>query len=293
MITGIETKELGDLLLKSRLTNEFTVRGSGPLGLNWTPIPDSWPYGGRKGVARQRARRTKHWRLLSAFTGRIDIYLRNGRKETPNSGAAAWFADNLGLFAKQTERYSAKEFLKRYAKFLDGTHHRTVLLTEIDYEEVYLGKTNEGANNLDDALARASQNLVSPGVGNKVLISTFGKTRSSPKDDLTITLEAQYNGKHGHGKPGIEVRILGIPSVLAKNPREADDEHRARMNRLFRDLSDLKKEKFAMRYENAAKVLLRDYERQLCKFFDVAKSTRWLHLEWGTTEQNLKPRVKV
>jgi hypothetical protein len=279
--------------LKSRLTNEFTVRGSGPVGPYWAPIPYSWPYGGRKGVARRRARRTKHWRLLSAITGRIDIYLKSGRKETPDTGAAAWFADNLGLFAKQTESYSAKEFLRRYAKFLDGTHHRTVLLTEIDYEEVYLGKTNEGANNLDNALASASENLASRGDGNKVLISTFGKTRSSPKDDLNITVEAQYNRKHGHGKPGIEVRILGIPSVLAKKPREADAEYRARMNRFFRDLSDLRKEKFAMRYENAAKVVLRDYERQLYKFFDVAKSTRWLHLEWGKTGQDLKPRVKV
>jgi hypothetical protein len=108
---------------------------------------------------------------------------------------------------------------------------------------------------------------------------------------LNITLEAQYNRKHGHGKPAIEVRILGIPSILVKKPREADKDYRARTKRLG-EQSDLGKEKFAMRYENAAKVLLRDYEHQLYKFFDVAKSTRWLHLEWGKTGENLKPRVK-
>jgi hypothetical protein len=278
--------------LKSRLTNEFTVRGSGPVGPYWAPIPYSWPYHGRTGAARRRGRETKHWRLLSSITGRIDVYLKSGRKEAPDSGAAAWFADNLGLFAKQTERYSAREFLRRYAKFLNETHHRTVLLTEIDYEEVYLGRTDGGPNNLDDALAKASEYLALRSDSNKLLLSTFGKTRNPLKDNLNFTLEAQYNRKHGHGKPGIEVRIIGIPSMLAKKPREADNEYRARMNRLFRDLSDLGKEKFAMRYENEAKILLRYYERQMYKFFDVAKSTRWLHLEWGKTGENLNPRVK-
>jgi hypothetical protein len=278
--------------VKSKPTTEFTVRGSGPIGPYWAPIPYSWPNRGRRGAARRGAQRTKHWRLLSSITGRIDIYLKSGQKETPEGGAAAWFADNLGLFTKQTEKYSAKEFLRRYSRFLNENHHRSVLLTEIDYEPVYVAKTSRGDDDFDEAIAKASEYLESHEDSNKVLLSTFGRAGSMLKGDLNFTLEAQYNRKHGHGKPGLEIRVLGIPRILLRKPREDDKDYKARMKRFFQALSDLKKEKFAMRCENAAKVLLKDYERQLYKYFDVARSTRWLHLRWGRTGDDLTPRVK-
>lgn len=270
--------------------DEFTVRGSGLVGLDWDPIRYTWPNRGRS-RARQRARKDKHWKLLSFITGRIDIYLKRGRIEKPDRGAAGWFADNLGLFTKQTERSTVKEFLRRYAKFLSIIRQRNVLLVEIDYEDVS-AKTNKGSNNLDDALAGAYKYLASHGEANKVLLSTFGRTNNGMKNSLETTLEAQYNRKHGHGKPAIEIRILGIPSILIKKPREEDRDYKARTNRLFRELSNVGKEKFAKRYENTAKVLMRNYERQFYKLFDVAQTTRLLHIEWGKTGKDLKPRVK-
>ncbi|GEM_PF-4347072 len=271
-------------------TDEFTVRGSGPIGPYWAPIPYSWPNTPtRRGVRRKRKRR--HWKLLSSVTGRIDVYLKQGRSETPSHGAAAWLADSLGLFTKQIERYSVREFFKRYAKFLASIRQRHVLLVEIDYEDVSAG-ANQGPDNIDELMARVSDFLASRGEGNKVLFSTIGRTNHGLKDDLDITMEAQYNRKHGHGKPGMEIRILAIPSVLVRKPREADRDYEVRTKKLYLGLSDVGKEKFAMRYENTAKVLLREYERQLYKFFEVAKSTRWLHHEWGKTTEDLKPRVK-
>jgi hypothetical protein len=271
-------------------TDEFTVRGSGPIGPYWAPIPYSWPNTTtRRGLRRKR--KTRHWKLLSSVTGRIDIYLKQGRTETPNRGAAAWFADSLGLFTKQTERYSVREFLKRYAKFLSSIRHRNVLLVEIDYDDVSAGEANQGPDDLDESLARAYDFLASHGEGKKVLFSTFGRTNHGLKQGLEITMEAQYNRKHGHGKPAMEIRILAIPSILVKKPREADRDYEARTKKLFLALSDVGKEKFARRYENTTKVLFRDYEHQLYKFFEVAKSTRWLHLAWGKTAEDLKTRV--
>lgn len=254
-------------------TDEFTVRGSGPIGPYWAPIPYSWPNTPtRRGLRRKR--KTRHWKLLSSVTGRIDIYLKQGRTETPSRGAAAWFADSLGLFTKQVERYSVREFLKRYAKFLSSIRQRHVLLVDIDYEDVSAEDANQGPDNLDNLLARVYDFLASRGEGNKVLFSTFGRTSHGLKDDLEITMEAQYNRKHGHGKPAIEIRILAIPSILVKKPREADTDYEARTKKLFLGVSDVGKAKFARRYENTAKVVFREYEHQLYKFFEVAKSTR-------------------
>jgi hypothetical protein len=224
-------------------------------------------------------------------TGRVDVYLKQGRIETPGRGAAGWFADSLGLFTKQIERYSVREFFKRYARFLASIRHRHVLLVEIDYEDISAEEANQGPDNLDESLARVYDFLGSRGEGNKVLFSTFGRINHGLKDDLDITMEAQYNRKHGHGKPAIEIRILAIPSILNKKSREADRDYQARTRKLFLGLGDVGKAKFAMRYENTAKVLFREYERQLYKFFEIAKSTRWLHIEWGTTAEDLKPRV--
>ncbi len=236
--------------------------------------------------------KTRHWRLLSSITGRIDIYLKRGRTERPGHEVAGWFANNLGLFTKQTEMYAVNGFLGRYAKFLSEINHTSVLLIEIDYEEVYVGRATPGADDLSDALTMASEHLASHSEGNKVLLSTLGRTRNAYRDSLEITLEAQYNRKHGHGKPGIEVRFLGIPSILLKKSQEGDKDYRARIDRLLRQLTNVAKEKFARKYENASKVLLKDYERRLSKSFDAARTTRWLHLEWGKTGKDLKHRVK-
>ncbi len=163
------------------------------------------------------------------------------------------------MFAKQTERYSIKEFLKRYSGFLSETGQRNVLLVEIDYEEVYVDRDNKDPDDLDDALGKAYEHLSRKGEGNKVLVSTFGRTNNGLKNDLELTVEAQYNRKHGEGKPSIEVRVLGIPSVFATQPGETNREYKVRMRRVFGEVQrDVEKEKFAMKYENTAKFLLRD-----------------------------------
>ncbi len=91
-------------------------------------------------------------------------------------------------------------------------------------------------------------------------------------------MEAQYNRRHGHGKPSIEIRVLGIPSVLVKRADEGDRRYKTEIEPLFRKLrSNLAKAKIARKYENRAK-LLRDYERRLKKVFDVSRTILWLHL---------------
>lgn len=47
--------------------------------------------------------------------------------------------------------------------------------------------------------------------------------------------------KNGHGKPATEIRILAIPSILVKKPREADRDYEARTKKLFLGLSDVGK----------------------------------------------------
>ncbi len=266
---------------------------TGLTGGYWAPIPYSWPYPARKGSARRKTRETEGWRILSSIVGRIDLYLEGSGTETPKEGAAGWLAHNLGLFAKQTERYSIKEFLKKYSTFLSDTGLRNALLMEIDYEQVYADRENKDPDDLDNALTKAYEYVSGKKGANKVLLSTYGRTRNGSKNGLEVTVEAQYNRKHGHGKPSIEIRVLGIPSVLVRQAEEGDRQYKTRIERLFRELRrDVAKAKFARKYENTAKLLLRDYERRLKKVLDVSKTTRWLHLDWGRIEQKAKPRLK-
>ena len=263
---------------------------TGLTGGFWAPIPYSWPYPSRK---RGTTGRTSGWRLLSSIAGRIDIYLNKSLRETPRRGTAGWLAKNLGLFSKQTEKYTTKEFLNKYSKFLIEASQRNVLLVEIDYEAVYSDRDNKDRDDLDDALAEAYKFINQGGRGTKVLVSTIGKTNTGLEKDLEVTVETQYYRKHGEGKPSIEVRVLGIPSIQVRQRGEEEPEYRARMKRLSRELqSDVKRRKFARKYENAARVLIRDHERRLRKAFDVAGTTRWLHLNWGGAGLEAKPRLK-
>ena len=231
--------------------------------------------------------------MLSSIAGRIDIYLNKSLTETPRRGTAGWLAKNIGLFSKQTEKYTTKEFLNIYSRFLTEASQRNVLLVEIDYEAVYSDRDNKDRDDLDDALAKAYKFINQGDRGTKVLVSTIGKTNTGLENDLEVTVEAQYYRKHGEGKPSIEVRVLGIPSVQVRQRGEGELEYRARMKRLFRELeSDVKRRKFARKYENTARVLIKDYERRLKRAFDVAGTTRWLHLNWGETRQDVKPRLR-
>lgn len=231
--------------------------------------------------------------MLSSVIGRIDLYLSRSRTETPPEGAAGWLANNLGLFAKQTERYTIKEFLNRYSRFLSDTGLRNVLLVEIDYDEVYTDRDNKDPDDLDEALTKAHKHVARNDGANKILLATFGRIKSGLKSDLELTVEAQYNRRHGQGKPSVEVRILGIPSIFVRQPGEGDRQYKARMRRLFRELrSDVSKKKFARKYENTAKFLIRDYELHLRKVFEVAKTSRWLRLSWGDIEQQAEPRLR-
>ena len=259
----------------------------------WSPIPYSWPSYLRRGSPERKTRKTGHWRLFSSVVGRIDVYLRRSRTETPKEGAAGWLAKNLLLFAKQTERYGIKEFLRRYSEFLSETGQRNVLLMEIDYEEVYADKDDKDPNDLDGALAKAYEHLSASGEGNKVLFSTFGRTNNGLSNDLELTVEAQYYRRHGQGKPSIEVRVLGIPSVLVKQRGEGDRRYKARVKHLFGELrTDIEREKFARKYENTAKLLLRDYEKRLRRVLDVDRTARWLHLDWGKTKNVAEARLR-
>ena len=267
---------------------------SGLAGGFWSPIPYSWPYLSRKGSARRKTRKTERSRILSSIAGRIDIYLKGSRTEAPDEGAAGWLASNLGLFVKQTERYSIEEFLAGYSRFLSRTGLRNVLLTEIDYEEVYADKDNKDPNDLDAALAKAREYISGKEGLNKVLLSTYGRTKNGVKDGLEVTVEAQYNRRHGQGKPSVEVRVLGIPSVLVRQTKESDRQYRARMRRLSREFrSDASKRRFARKYENAAKVLLRDFERLLKRVLDVTETTLWLHVDWGRVAQKPELRLRL
>ncbi len=269
------------------------IASTGLTGGYWAPIPYSWPYPSRKRGARRRQGKREHWGLLSSVVGRIDIYLSGSRIETPHQGAAGWLAKNLSLFTKQTERYTIKDFLKRYSMFLSDAGLRNVLLLEIDYEQVHADRDNKDPDDLDDALNKAYEYISHKDRFNKALLSTYGRTRNGLRSGLDVTVEGQYNRRHGEGKPSVEVRVLGIPSVLIRQADEQDQQYRARMKRLSLELrSDAGKKRFARKYENSAKILLRYYERLLKKVFNVSETTRWLHLDWGKIEQKAKPRLK-
>ncbi len=259
----------------------------------WSPIPYSWPYPSIKRGPLNR-RKIGEWGLLSSILGRIDIHLRGRRIEAPREGTAGWLAKNLLLFSKSTEKYSVEEFLRQYSRFLSVIGHKDTLLLEIDYEPVYADSENKDTDDLREALAAAYHYLARHRNANKILISTFSRSRRELRDDIDLSIEAQYYRKHGQGKPSIEIRVLGIPSLLARQHLESPQRYRARIKKLFRELrNNVQKEKFAKKYENMIKVKLRDYERFLRGNFDVERTIRWIHMDWGKIQQEPSARARI
>lgn len=202
--------------------------------------------------------------------------------ETPDEGIAHWLSSGLGIFAKQIESYSIEGFVERFFRFLRETRLQKILLIEIDYSSVY----KDREDNYNDDLAEAAVALRGyfakhDGAGNKVLISALGKTRIDPMKDLHLTVEGQYNRKHGFGKPAIEVRVTGIPSVLLPRRKETKLAYTDRQRILASRISGTRKlAGFRKGCERTFGIVLRDYGSHLERVFDVDKTEKEVS-SWG------------
>jgi hypothetical protein len=177
------------------------------------------------------------------------------------------------MLTKQVEKYDMAEFLERASRFLSETRLRNILLVEIDYDRVYEDRSPDDLQNAIQATKRyISQNR---GRGNKVLISALGKTDRDPRKDLHLTVEIQYYRKHGFGKPGVEVRITGIPSVLLPRKKETKLQYEARQTNLAARLSSTRKRAgLRKECENTMALVLRDYEVHLKGAFEIDRVDR-------------------
>ncbi len=222
---------------------------------------------------------------IEVFTlsGSLGLRLKGGLVERPGEGVAHWLASGLGIFSKQVEKYSVGEFLERFFRFLRETRLQNILLVEVDYNPVYKDKTNKTKDDLDDAIITARKHLSDRDrAENKVLVSALGKTKMDPMKDLHLTVEGQYYRKHGFGKPGIEVRVTGIPSVLLPRRKETKVDYKARQAGLARRLNDTRKlARFRKGCEKTFGIVLRDYAAHLEGVFD-ADTTEKQVSSWGS-----------
>jgi hypothetical protein len=232
----------------------------------------SGAYGGRKKLPKSRRppipgpepRPIEKFALI----GTLRVHLKDSRVSTPTTAVAHWFASSLGMLTKQIEKYDMSEFLEKASRFLSETRLRNVLLVDIDYDRVYEDKSPDDLKNAILATKRyISQNK---GGGNKVLISALGKTDRDPKKDLHLTVEMQYYRKHGLGKPGLEVKITGIPSVLLPRKKETKRQYEARQANLATRLGGGRRRAgFRKECENTMALVLRDYEVHLKGAFET------------------------
>ena len=210
---------------------------------------------------------------LFSLSGRLSIFLEGGHVQRPRNGAAHWFASGLGIFSKQIEKYGIDEYLDAFRKFLMETRLQHVLLIEVDYDSVYEDRKNKGMNDIDEAIDAAKRYTArSDGEGNKVLISALGKTKLEPKRDLHVTVEGQYNRRHGFGKPGMEICVTGIPSILLPHNKEPKFEYKTRQMSLASRLADPPKlASFRQGCRKTLELVVRDYEVHLRGLFDIEK----------------------
>lgn len=95
------------------------------------------------------------------------------------------------------------------------------------------------------------------------------------RHDLQLQVEAQFLRKHGFGKPGIEMDVVGIPSAFLKQDRETQQECDARLGQLIRELEDNSREAEIRRgHEETMNALLADYQQHLAGVFEIDKSTK-------------------
>ena len=208
-----------------------------------------------------------------ATIGKLEIHLSGGSVDAPTEGVAGWFANSFGMFRKQTERYSLGEFLEKYSKFLSDTSLRNILLIEIDYTMVYADKKNENPDDLEAAVRSAYEYILQHvSDSNKIVLSAVGKTNMGLRDDLQLSVEAQFYRRHGFGKPAIEIEVVGIPSALVKQDRETKQEYETRLKQLTQELEDnARREEIRRAHEGAMKLIMADYEQHLVGLFEVEK----------------------
>jgi len=256
------------------------IGGSALSGVAW-----SGAYGRGKLPRSRRTVKPREYRPVEVFTlsGGLGLRLKGGRIERPAEGVAHWLASGLGIFSKQVERYSVGEFLERFFRFLRDTRLQNILMVELDYNPVYRDKTNKTKDDLSDAITAARKYLSDHGgAENKVLISALGKTKMDPMKDLHLTVEGQYYRKHGFGKPGLELWVTGIPSVLLPRKKETKIDYKARQAGLARRLNDARKlASFRKGCEKMFGVVLRDYAAHLEGVFDVDLTEKQVS-SWGS-----------
>lgn len=208
-----------------------------------------------------------------ALIGTLRVNLKGSRVAKPTTGVAHWFASSLGMLTKQVEKYDLVEFLERAFRFLRETRLRNILLVDIDYDRVF---EDRSADDLENAILVTKRYISqNKGRGNKVLISALGKTDRDPKKDLHLTVEIQYYRKHGFGKPGVEVRIIGIPSVLLPRKKETKLQYQARQTNLAARLTGARKRAgLRKECENTMALVLRDYEVHLRGAFEIDRVDR-------------------
>ena len=232
---------------------------------------------GRRKLARSRRQpiRKTEPRPIDKFAlvGTLRFHLKGSRVAKPTTRVAHWFASSLGMLTKQIEKYDMIEFLERVSRFLSETRLRNILLVEIDYDRVYEDRSPDDLQNA--VLATKRYISQSRGKGNKFLISALGKTDRDPRKDLHLTVEVQYYRKHGFGKPGVEVKITGIPSVLLPHKKETKLRYQARQSDLAGRLNNPRKRAgFRRECENTMALVLRDYEVHLKGVFETEKVER-------------------
>jgi hypothetical protein len=205
-----------------------------------------------------------------ALTGRLAFHLKGNQVEQPHEGLAQWFSSRFGMLSKQVEKYSLEEFLEKFSRFLKETLLENILAIEIDYYSVYKDRKDKSLNDLDNAIAAARDYVSHHKNANKILISALGKTKLEPRKDLHLTIESQYYRKHGSGKPGMELYLTGIPSILLPRKKETNYEYKTREIELSKNLSKPRKRKDFMKgSERTLEIVMKDYVNHVKKFFDV------------------------
>ena len=81
--------------------------------------------------------------------------------------------------------------------------------------------------------------------------------------------------KHGFGKPGVEVKITGIPSALLRRKKETKLQYEARQSDLAARLDDARKRAgFRKGCEKTLELVLKDYEGHLGDVLDIERVER-------------------
>lgn len=209
-----------------------------------------------------------------ATVGKLEVHLKGGTVEAPDEGVAGWFANSFGMFKKQTESYSVREFLEKYSRFLSDTALRNILLIEIDYTMVYSDKKNENPDDLEAGIRSAYEYLIQhvTDSSNKIVLSTVGKTNMGLRDDLQLSVEAQFYRRHGFGKPAIEIEVVGIPSAFVKQDKETKLEYETRLRQMTQELEDDNRRREVRKaHEEAMKIIIADYEQHLAGLFEAER----------------------